>query len=131
MGVVDFTFYSTVYKGSEADATSFPALDARAEDVIGAITRWTVDETTFPHLPEFTQTLYKKAICAEIDFVAINGSESLTAGSGVGFTVGKVHVEGQQGASASKACSVSPMAMQYLEQTGLLYPGVPALIGWW
>lgn len=130
MGVVDFTFYSTVYKGSEANATSFPALDVRAEDVIGAITRWTVDETTIQHLPELTQTLYKKAICAEIDFVAINGSESLTAGSGVGFTVGKVHVEGQQGVSASKANSVSPMAMQYLEQTGLLYPGIPALIGW-
>ena len=131
MGVVDFTFYSTVYKGSEAIATSFPALDARAEDVIGAITRWAVDETTIQGLPELTQTLYKKAVCAEIDFVAINGAETITAGSGEGFTVGKVHVEGKQGINASKANSVSPLALQYLEQTGLLYPGVPAVIGWW
>jgi len=131
MGVVDFTFYSTVYKGSEADATSFPALDVRAEDVIGAITRWAVDETTIQNLPVFVQTLYKKAVCAEIDFVAINGSDSITAGSGEGFTVGKVHVDGKSGISASKANSVSPLALQYLEQTGLLYPGVPAVIGWW
>ena len=38
--IVDYTYYSTVYMGTEADEASFPALCARAEDVIGAMARW-------------------------------------------------------------------------------------------
>ena len=43
---VDFVYYSTVYLGKEADETSFPALCARAEDVISAMVRWK-DPSTF------------------------------------------------------------------------------------
>ena len=64
MGVVDYTFYTEVYMGTDVDETSFPALCARASDVIGAATHW-VDETTISKLPATIQTLYKKAICAE------------------------------------------------------------------
>ena len=72
MGVVDFEFYSTVYMGTDADQTSFPALCARACDIIGAVTHW-VDENKVVTLPAPIPTLYKKAICAQIDFLAING----------------------------------------------------------
>ena len=41
--IVDFDFYTAVYMGQEADAASFPALCARASDVVGAMTRWQVD----------------------------------------------------------------------------------------
>ena len=51
MGVVDFEFYSTVYMGTDADEASFPALCARASDVVGAVTHW-VDEQTIAKLPK-------------------------------------------------------------------------------
>lgn len=131
--IVDYTFYSTVYMGTEADNASFPALCARAEDVIGAMTRWAVDTNTIARLPEKVQTLYKKAICAQVDALAINGTESLADGVGGGFTVGKVTVQGRQmqQTGGRLAASVSALAIAYLEQTGLLNPAVPTLDGWW
>ena len=133
MGVVDFAYYSTVYGGTDATAQTFPALCARASDVIGAMTHW-ADDAYILKQPQIIQTLYKKAICAQVDFLSINGTDSLneTAGAG-GFTVGKVTVHGRSnsGAAGLLAESVSPLALGYLEQTGLMNPAIPALEGWW
>ena len=129
--IVDYPYYVGTYMGSEADAVSFPALVAHASRVIGAMTRWKVTEDTIDNLPTLTQTLYRLAVCSQVDFFAINGLESVNGGAGVGFTVGKVRVDAKQtaGASGRMSASVSPAAVAYLEQTGLLYPGVPALEG--
>lgn len=138
--IVDYAFYSTVYMGTEAEEASFPALCARAEDVVGAMTRMAVTCDNIDQFPAMVRTLYKKAICAQVDFFAVNGLDSVTisAGSDNGFTVGKVSVHGRSGASVSAGSmngNVAPMAMLYLEQTGLLNPQVPTvdlpLIGWW
>ena len=138
--IVDFAYYSGTYKGTEADATSFPALCARASDIVGAMTRWQVTEDNFSTFPTLVQTLYKKAICAQVDFFAVNGLDSVTISAGVdnGFTVGKVSVHGKSGAGASgkMANNISPLAVLYLEQSGLLNPAVPVapdmpMIGWW
>lgn len=130
MGVVDYEFYSGVYMGKEADETSFPALCARASDVIGALTRW-ADETKILSLPARIQTLFKKAICAQIDFFALNGVETINETGSGGFTVGKVTVHGKQnsgGSSGGRAAdAVSPQAVLYLEQTGLMNPNVPTV----
>lgn len=132
MGVVDYTFYTEVYMGTDVDETSFPALCARASDVIGAVTHW-VDDATILKLPELFQTLYKKAICAQIDFLSINGIDSLNETETAGFTVGKVTVHGrsanQRGGKLTE--SISPLAIGYLEQTGLMNPQIPTLEGWW
>lgn len=131
MGVVDYTFYSTVYMGTDADQASFPALCARASDVIGAVTHW-VDESTIATLPAQIQTLYKKAICAQIDFLSINGMDSLNESASAGYTVGKVTVHGKANASGGKLQeSISPLAIGFLEQTGLMNPQVPCFEGWW
>ena len=129
MGVVDFGFYTNVYGGTDADQTSFPALCARASDVVGALTHW-VD---FQSIPPFLQLYYKKAVCSQIDFLAINGIDSLNETATGGFTVGKVTVHGK----AANQCggkmneNISPMAVMYLEQTGLMNPQVPTFEGWW
>ena len=127
--IVDFQYYSETYNGNEADETSFPALNAHASRVIGAMTRWQVDETTIDELPSLTQTLYRLAVCSQIDFLAINGVDSLNSGGEVGFTVGKVRVDGRAKASAGGAISanISPAAISYLEQTGLMNPAVPVV----
>ena len=138
--IVDFSFYSTIYMGSEADEVSFPALCARALDVVGAMTRWQVTEDNIDRYPALTQTLYRKAVCAQVDFFAVNGLDSLaiSAGSDNGFTVGKVSVHGRSGATVAGAMigNIAPMAVAFLEQTGLVYPAIPVardmpLIGWW
>ena len=130
--IVDFTFYHDTYMGTEADQASFPALNAHASRVIGMMTRWQVTPENFEELPSQTQTLYKLAICSQIDFLAINGIDSLADGEGsVGFSVGKVRVDGKAKASAGGAmsASISPAAVSYLELTGLMYPGVPVAEG--
>lgn len=128
--IVDYTFYSTVYMGTEADEASFPALCARACDVVGAMTRW-IDPAT---LEEPVLTLYKKAVCAEVDYFAINGFESVSGGNDRGFTVGKVSVSGKSGSELKHEGAMkghlSPMVVMYLEQTGLLNPAVPVVGGW-
>lgn len=123
---VDYEYYSTVYMGTEADEASFPALCARAADVVGAMTRWKDPET----MTVFQKALYKKAVCAQIDFFGVNGLESVSiyGGDSSGFTVGKVKVSGGSKTTlktgGSMANSIAPMAALYLEQTGLLNPNV-------
>lgn len=138
--IVDYQFYAEVYMGTEADAASFPALSARAEDVIGAMTRWAIDAVNLADHPILTQTLYKKSICAQTDYFALNGIESAAGGTPSGFTVGKVSVRETANAGSAKcgamAASVSPLAIMYLEQTGLMNPQVDVLpdapmIGGW
>ena len=126
---VDFVYYSTVYLGKETDETSFPALCARAEDVVGAMVRW-ADPATFT---PFQLTLYKKAICAQVDFFAVNGLDSVAGGTDRGFTVGKVSISGKSGSDlarkGSMADSLSNLVLMYLEQSGLLNPAVPVVGG--
>ena len=129
--IVDFTYYSQVYKGTEADATSFPALCARALDIIGAVTHW-VDDATILALPALHLTLYKKAVCAQVDFLSLNGTDSLNEIGTAGFTVGKVTIHGKASSSGGKLSeSISPLTIGYLEQTGLMNSQVPTIEGWW
>ena len=124
--IVDFQYYTGTYKGSEADSASFPALYAHASRTVGLMTRWQVTEETFPDFDSITQTMIKLAICSQVDFLAINGVEAMNSGDNAGFTVGKVSIHGTQSSGKGGAMSayISPAAISYLEQTGLMYPGV-------
>lgn len=128
--IVDFTYYYNVYMGQEADQASFPALCARASDVVGAMTRW----ADFSTLSEFQQTLYKKAICAQVDWFAVNGLDSVASGEERGWTVGKVTVHARSASEAEKSGAMSshlaPLVIMYLEQSGLMNPAVPVVSRW-
>jgi hypothetical protein len=125
--IVDFCWYQSVYMGSEADAASFPALNAHASRVIATMTRWQVTPENIEQYSSLVQTMYKLAICSQIDFLAINGLDSISGGDDVGFSVGKVRVDGKNKSSAGGAmsASISPAALSYLEQSGLMNPAVP------
>ena len=130
--IVDYAYYTGTYMGSEVEETSFPALNAHASRVVGSMTRWQVDETNFDELPSFIQTLYKLAVCSQIDYLAVNGVESLYDGEdAVGFSVGKVRVDGKTKASAggARSASISPATISYLEQSGFMNPAVPVVGG--
>lgn len=133
MAIVDWTYYSTVYMGKEATQAEFASFEVKAEDVVCSMTRWQVTAETIAELPAFTQTLVKKAICAQVDYFAVNGFDSVAGGSDRGFTVGKVTITGTSGSAIVRrgvmAESVAPLALMYLEQTGLLNPAVPVVGG--
>lgn len=128
---MDFEYYHTVYMGQEADEASFPALNAHAERIIGAMARWQVTESSFPSLPGIIQTMYKLAICSQVDFLSLNGIDSINSTGNGGFTVGKVTVRETAKTEAGGAMSgnISPEAIMYLEQSGLMNPAVPVVIG--
>lgn len=127
--IVDFEYYFSVYMGTEADVASFPPLCARAEDVIGAMVRWQDPATFTP----FQMTMYKKAVCAQVDFFAVNGLDSVAGDDGRGFTVGKFSVSGKSGSDVvhkgAMSGNLSPLCIMYLEQSGLLNPAVPVVEG--
>ena len=133
MSVVDFQYYSGVYQGKEADQTSFPALNAQAERMISAMTRWRVNEGNISEFHSLIQTQYKLAICSQIDFLSLNGMETINDTGGGGFTVGKVTIHGKGSSVQGGAMSgnISPAALLYLEQTGLMNPAVPVVGGGW
>ena len=129
MAAVSYEFFKATYVGDPSvTETDFPRLEARAEDAVNALIR-------FRAVPAQWEKQYQKAICAQIDYYAIYGIEAASAGlMENSFTVGKVSVTGG-GASArsSGASMISPQAVSYLEQTGLLNPAVPVAgaRGWW
>ena len=129
MAAVSYEFFKATYAGDPSvTETDFPRLEARAEDAVNALIR-------FRAVPAQFEKLYQKAICAQIDYYAVYGIEAASAGlMENSFTVGKVSITGG-GASARSggASMISPQAVAYLEQTGLLNPVVPVAgnRGWW
>lgn len=139
MALVTQAFYADTYLGEPIAAADFPRLDARAEDLVLGLIKKTEAQAEAIAAPVLL--LIRKAICAQIEYlneygigVAVYGKEA-----GGGFTVGKVSVhEGSGDAAASGTRSmIAPAVYVYLEQTGLLYPGVPTsgmpsqAWGWW
>ena len=127
--IVDFQYYSTVYKGTEADSASFPTLAAHAHRIIDAMSRWQVNEDNFSSFPEFVQRMYKLSVCSQVDFLAIEGIDSMNSGDSGGFTVGKVTIHGKTGTGSAGAMSsyISAASIDYLEQSGLMNPSVPVV----
>ena len=125
MPLIDYVYYVSVYQGEPVDAADFPAFLRRAEDAVGALTRFQVTDETFDVLPPFVRTLYRKAICAQIEYlqeIGVNAAVTGETGMANGFTVGKVHVGGTSGRKAMSAAGVviAPTVHTLLEQTGLL-----------
>lgn len=113
------------YQGEPVAEADFPSLLRRAKDAVGALTRFSVTEENFDQLPPIVRTLYKKAICAQIEYLQeVGANAAITGETGManGFTVGKVHVGGRSGGRVSGQGDVliAPAVIAYLEQTGLL-----------
>lgn len=130
--IVDFQYYSETYMGTEANEASFPALVAHASRMVAAMTRFRVTDDNFDSFPGIIKTMYRLAICSQIDFLALNGLDSINSTGGGGFTVGKVTVHAAAASDAGGAMSafISPAAIAYLEQSGLMNPQVATFEGW-
>lgn len=127
MAIVDYSYYCSIYLGETIASSDFPRAEARAERLIDQITHGRA--ANFAALPLFLQQAVKDAICAQIEYYALNGIDVSIAGEvSSGWTVGKVRVDGSNKACATGAASmVCPSAIAALELTGLLNPQIPTL----
>lgn len=121
MPYVDQDYYNTQYMGTPIPEEDFPRIAARASDIIDALTRQEVAARGLAAFPPLVQTLFRRAVCAQMEYLALNGIETATMGfTGEGYTVGHVSVTGG-GANATGARSMAcPAAVMLLGQAGLM-----------
>ena len=124
--IVTEEYYNQVYIGEAVDTAAFPRFNKRAEELINSITHGQLKN--FDSFTPETKESVQNAICAQIEYYALNGIETSIIGADTsqGFTVGKVTLQGKSGVKALTAgqSMVAPMVIAYLECTGLLNPQV-------
>ena len=127
MAIVTYDYYINTYMGETIAQTEFPRMEARAERIINQITHGRA--ANYATLPTFQQDAITEAICAQLEYYAVDGIEiSISGKTADGWTVGKVRVDAGKSANATGAASmVCPSAIAALEQTGLLNPQVATL----
>jgi len=120
MAIVDLTYYTDEYLGEAISPELFPRLELRAEESISAVTRGALDD--FAEFSDKVQTLIKKAICSQTEYLAIYGADVGYSVSDVGFSTGKFHIDGATQSEATNKFSlmICPRAVMFLEQAGLL-----------
>ena len=86
-------------------------------------------------ISSFMQEAVQNAICAQIEYFSIYGTDvAITGRQGGSFTVGKVSVANGSEVKTGASTMVCPLAIAYLEQTGLLNPAVATIdkpYWWW
>ena len=127
MAIVTESYYKDTFLGEPIATADFPRAEARAERVIAQITHGRATEATFAALPLFQQTAVKDAICSQIEYYAMNGTDiSINGETSSGWTTGKVTVHASAKASTKPgATMVAASVYAALEQTGLLDPAAP------
>ncbi len=136
MAYADYSYYTQRYIGEPVDETDFPRYEARAAEAIDSITRYQAADD-FEKFDTLTQTLIKKAVCAQVEYYATNGVNLANDGFLVdNFSIGKFSANYGSGHGKDGQNSVCAKAISLLEQTGLLNRqvttvGQPYLYGGW
>ena len=127
MAIVTYAYYTQTYLGETVAETDFPQMDAKAERLINQITHGRA--SAFDALPAFQQQAIRDAICAQIEYYAVMGTDvAINGETSSGWTVGKVRVDGGNKNKETGAVSmVCAAAVAALEQTGLLNPQVQTI----
>lgn len=125
MAYVDEEYYKDTFHGESVDSADFPSLCARAGELIEELTLYRLTPLTFLAMPEDTQEIVKKAVCAQIEYLDANGGSDLDNGFGIqSATLGKFSYSGSSGVNGSTEQSrFSPRAERLLWPTGLTYRG--------
>ena len=92
MAIVSYEYYANTYCGEAIAECSFPQYANRATRQIINLTHGRA--ANFAALPAFQQTAILNAICAQIEYLYLEGVEITVNGSSAGgWTVGKVRVD--------------------------------------
>ena len=128
MPIVDENYYNNIYKGVRVES-DLSALLERASDIVRQNCTYVIDD--IEKLPSFMQEDLKKAVCAQVEFMEMNGGiEGFSGGnfsSGSGFSIGKFSMSDGNSSGNSVSGKISgrnsPDMLAYLEAAGLLYRG--------
>jgi hypothetical protein len=129
MAYIDKQYYDNEYKGVPiSDEDTFSRLAERASDIIDQMTGYLLHGQEFTQFAQFIQTQVKKAVAAQIEYMASFGGELASHGGG-GFSSVNIgnfsYSEGEGTKNLSRnEQRTSPAVIEYLRPTGLLYRGV-------
>ena len=131
MQIVTYEYYHNVWLGEPIAGTEFARAEAKAERAVSQITFGR--SANFDDLPPYQREAVVSAICCQIEYYALMGTDVSINGDtgGAGWTVGKVHVNGGTGAADGRTGGKSMLcasAVAALEQSGLMNPQA-ALVG--
>lgn len=123
MTYVNYTYYTETYEGISVSEDEFNGLELRAGEMIDGLTMYKVAQTSLNDYPIFIQEQFKKAVCAQIDYIYANGGmESLYQQEVQDISLGKFNYSTIPEKKSNT--HISPLAYQYLLITGLLYRGM-------
>lgn len=116
----DVPYYTTEYEGIEVNNDLLPKLLKRASRDIDSLTGFSID---FEKLSSRNQKLVKDAVCAQAEFLALNGETSSSVTSDGSFSIGS-YSEGRNNGEDNEPTRYAATVKEYLFPTGLLYAGV-------
>lgn len=127
MAIVSYEYYANTYCGEAIAESQFPQYANRATRQIVNLTHGRAAD--YATLPAFQQTAIQNAICAQIEYLTLEGKEiTINGNSAGGWTVGKVRVDKGGSSNVTGATTmICAGAIAELEQTGLLNPQVPTV----
>lgn len=121
---VDSKYYVDVYGGEMFEDIN--RLLRRAEDVISCVITQEPENA-------MQETYYKKAICAQAEYIGLCGGvaawQATMSRNGVSVTVGSFSMSGGGSSDGSSAQSngIAPDALKFLEKGGLCYRGAAVI----
>lgn len=122
MPYVDYEYYKNNYLGGLVDETDFPKLSLRASEMIENICSYKIGSLELKS--PFIQDKIRKATCAQIDFIEINGGiDFLDEVNTSSVTLGKFSFSGPSNEFEGNS-KISNRVYEYLWPTGLLYRGM-------
>ena len=122
---VEIDYYTKEFKGEPVADADFPSLCQRAGEIIEELTLYRLTEKCFPLMSEDMKKRVKDAICAQIEYLDVNGGAEMDMGNGMsGATLGKFSYSGASSGNGSTEQSIfSQRAERILWPTGLTYRG--------
>ena len=126
MAYITLEEYAELYGQPTISEADLPVYASQASDLIDSITQYRIIQAGGLNVfPPLVQQLVAKATAAQVLYFIQNGGiETVLSGqTGAGYTVGKVHIDGagaSGGAQTAAQMMISPLAVTFLEQTGLM-----------
>ena len=126
MPYVDYSYYTEIYKGKSVDEADFPSLESRASEIIDDLTMYKVAQRDLGSYDAFVQEQFKKAVCAQIDYIdSVGGIDVLDEDPFQSVGLGKFsYSKAQTSRSGTSSSNISNRAKSLLRPTGLLYRGL-------
>lgn len=125
MSYITEEYYNKTFHGESVDSADFPSLLERAVEIVEELCSHHISERNISGYPLDVQERFKKAICAQIEYLDANGGSDMDNGTDLQSAgLGKFSYTKASSASGNAATSIcAPRARRILAPTGLLYRG--------